>query len=115
MLYSEFIEGTGCRDNDYNYQIYKNLEIMYMNSNLPKSTIYEYGAKLVNNAKSKKELVLEAELKEEIAMEKKNIEGYKKEVEYRQVIDDKRMEKYYKERIKESRCRIKELQFILQD
>lgn len=115
MLYSEFIEGTGCKDNDYNYQIYKNLEIMYMNSNLPKSTIYEYGKKLVNNEKSEKELALEAQLKAEIAMEKKNIEGYKKEIEYRKVIDDKRMEKYYKERIKESRCRIKELKFILQD
>lgn len=49
MLYEEFREGTGCRDNQYNYKVYKDLEIIYMNSDITKNEIYEYGKKLVNN------------------------------------------------------------------
>ena len=45
MLFSEFVEGTGCKDNEKNYEVYKNLEIMYMNSNMSKAEIYEYGKK----------------------------------------------------------------------
>lgn len=60
MLYSEFIEGTGCKDTKNNYQVYKNLEIMYMNSNMSKSDIYEYGKKLVDNSKTDEEIKLEA-------------------------------------------------------
>lgn len=36
MMYSEFIEGTGCKDSKKNYQIYKELEIIYMNSDCTK-------------------------------------------------------------------------------
>lgn len=55
MMYDEFIAGTGCRDNEYNMKIYKDLEILYMNSNLSKQEIYEYGKKLVNNDLSEKQ------------------------------------------------------------
>ena len=41
MLWHEFIAGTGCRDTENNYQIYKDLEIMYMNSDMSKEKIYE--------------------------------------------------------------------------
>lgn len=50
MLWHEFIAGTGCRDTEYNYQVYKDLEIMYMNSDMSKGKIYEYGRKLVDNS-----------------------------------------------------------------
>ena len=49
MLFSEFIEGTGCKDNMHNFKVYKDLEVMYMNSDISKEYIFEYGKKLVDN------------------------------------------------------------------
>lgn len=49
MLYSEFVEGTGCKENMHNFKVYEDLEVMYDNSNLTKEQIYEYGKKLVDN------------------------------------------------------------------
>ena len=82
MLYSEFIEGTGCKDNEKNYKVYKDLEVMYMNSDMSKAEIYEYGKKLVDNSKSEAELKIEAEIKAEIAGYKEQIENNKKSLEY---------------------------------
>lgn len=73
MLYNEFIEGTGCKDNDHNYKVYKDLEIMYMNSDMSKAQIYEYGKKLVDNSKSEAELKVEAEIKTQIEEHKARI------------------------------------------
>ena len=82
MLYSEFIQGTGCKDNENNYKVYKDLEIMYMNSNMSKQDVYEYGKKLVDNSKTEKELQIEAEIKEQIAGYKAMIADNKKWIEY---------------------------------
>ena len=82
MLYSEFIQGTGCKDNEKNYKVYKDLEIMYMNSNMSKAEIYKYGKKLVDNSKTEKELQIEAEIKEQIAGYKAMIADNKKWIEY---------------------------------
>ncbi len=49
MLYSEFVTGTGCKDNEYNYQVYRDLEILYMHSDKSHFEIYEMGKKLVDN------------------------------------------------------------------
>lgn len=49
MLYSEFIAGTDCKDNTHNFNVYKRLEVMYMNSDITKEEIFEYGKKLVDN------------------------------------------------------------------
>ena len=73
MLYSEFINGTGCKDNDHNYEVFKNLEVMYMNTDMTKDQIYEYGKKLVDNTKSEKEIAFEKEIKEQIESEKKRL------------------------------------------
>lgn len=81
MLYSEFVEGTGCRENDHNYQVYKNLEVMYMNSDMTKSQIYEYGKKLVDNSKTPEEIKFETEKKQEVASLKSEISYLKSEVE----------------------------------
>lgn len=94
MLYSEFIEGTGCKDNEYNYKVYKDLEIMYMNSDMSKAEIYEYGKKLVDNSKSEAELKLEAEIKAEIAEHKAEIAKYKEWIE-----QNEEMLSYWKERM----------------
>jgi len=125
MLYSEFVAGTGCRETDHNYQVYKELEIIYMNTDCTKEHIYEMGRKLVDNSKTEAELKLEAEIKEEIESNKNMIEVYKKEVAWKKnlieadpydkefVKDCKRMIKYYKEQIKFHRNKINELKWVL--
>lgn len=125
MLYNEFIEGTGCRDNEHNYKVYRDLEIMYMNSDLTKSQIYEYGKKLVDNSKTQKELEFEAEIKVEIATLKEDIESYKRQLEYEEAMleneikeksDCKRMIRFYKDNIKMAKNRIYTLKhFFLND
>ena len=82
MLYSEFIQGTGCKDNEKNYKVYKDLEIMYMNSNMSKQDIYEYGKKLVDNSKTEQEMQIEAEIKAEIENYKALIEDNKEWIKY---------------------------------
>lgn len=49
MLFSEFIEGTGCKATRHNFKVYEDLEVMYNNSCITKEQIYEYGKKLVDN------------------------------------------------------------------
>lgn len=100
MLYSEFIEGTGCKDNEKNYKVYKDLEIMYMNSNMSKSEIYEYGKKLVDNSKTEKELQLEQEIKEQIDECKEFIKANKYWVDYHT-----QMARIYKENGEKERYR----------
>lgn len=80
MMYSEFIEGTGCKENAHNYKVFKDLEIMYMNSDLTKEDIYEYGKKLVDNSKSPEELKVEGELKIKLAETIERINEVKKEI-----------------------------------
>lgn len=107
MLWSEFVEGTGCKDNEKNYKVYKDLEIMYMNSDLTKAEIYEYGKKLVDNSKSEAELKVEAEVKEkieehnaEIAQYKMWIESNETFVRYWKEQGDKEMVAFYRNPIK---------------
>lgn len=66
MMYSEFVAGTGCKDTEYNYKVFKNLESMYMNTEMTKAEIYEYGKKLVDNSKSEKQIEFENNIKAEI-------------------------------------------------
>ena len=125
MMYSEFAEATGCKDNAHNHEVFRNLEIMYMNSDMTKEQIYEYGRKLVDNSKSKAELKLEAELKEEIESNKHMIELYKKDIEWKQELikadpyatewikDCKNSIKYYREQIRFHRNKIRELKWVL--
>lgn len=113
MLYSEFVEGTGCKDNEHNYEVYKNLEIMYMNSNLSKADIYEYGKKLVDNSRSVEEIEFERGIKEKIKAYKEDIESYKRQIEFYEYIDNKEMVDFYKKEIKYNRRKIKELNWVL--
>lgn len=50
MLYDEFIKGTGCKERPCNYEVFKRLEIIYMNDDtMTKEDVYEWGKKLVDN------------------------------------------------------------------
>ena len=83
MLYDEFIEGTGCKATDYNYTIYKRLEIIYMNDDtVTKADIYEYGKKLVDNSLTPKQVEWNADIDRQIAELQEKIEYYKSEVQY---------------------------------
>ena len=127
MLWNEFIEGTGCKDTEKNYEVYKNLEIMYMNSDMSKAEIYEYGKKLVDNSKSEKEIEFENEIKAEIADLKEEIESWKRGMEYavdslnywKQDGDKEMIRRYkdsvacYKSEIKEMKARINSLKWVL--
>ena len=127
MLYNEFVEGTGCKDNEHNYKVYKELELIYMNSDCSKAHIYEMGKKLVDNSKSEAELKVEAEVKAEIESIKDEIESAKHWVEYYGSIkklykeegdkywekENRRMENVYKEEIKKLKNRINALKWVL--
>lgn len=111
MLYSEFVENTGCKETDYNYQVYKRLELIYMNDDaVSKQDIYEMGKKLVDNSKTEAEIEFENQIKAEIAGHKSQIESYKKDLEFENYmlsIDStkgrKAAVKYTKEAIKAER------------
>ena len=126
-MYNEFINGTGCKENDHNYKVYKDLEILYMNSDLTKEQIYEYGKKLVDNSKSEEQIKFENEINEEI-------KGYKESIAYNnERADDFKtsawfwkaegatdlyksnmdMYRYYKAENKKYRARIRELKSLL--
>lgn len=116
MLYREFIEGTGCKDNEKNYKVYKDLEIMYMNSDMSKAEIYEYGKKLVDNSKSKKELEIEAKVKAEItelerekAIYKEWIKQNEEMVNYWKEQNDKEMIAFYRNPMKSWKVEIKRI------
>ena len=124
MLYSEFIEGTGCRDNEHNMKVYKDLEIMYMNSDMSKAEIYEYGKKLVDNRESEESLRIKAQWKAEMAEYKETIKGYKNDIEWRKEMLANETEKEYRdmwkheikgrnEEIRRARVRINELKWLL--
>lgn len=105
MLYDEFIAGTGCRDNADNFKVYKDLEIMYMNSEMTKEEIYEYGKKLVNNGLTEKQKEWNADIDRQIAEQQNLIDYYKGEIKYNEDAiklwyDDKDMVKGYKRSIK---------------
>ena len=106
MLYSEFVENTGCKETDYNYQIYKRLEILYMNcDDITKAEIYEYGRKLVDNSLTEKQLAWNADMDRQIAEQETVIEHYKSEIKYNEQAielwrDDKEMVKGYRKSIR---------------
>lgn len=124
MMYSEFIEGTGCKQNDHNYEVFKNLEIMYMNSDMSKEEIYEYGKKLIDNSKTEEQLRFEQEIKDEIVECKETIKWNRSQIQmYEDFIkmnpkDDwveswKSSIKGYKKNNKELRARVRGLKWVL--
>ena len=123
MLYDEFLAGTECRDNAHNYKVYKDLEIMYMNSeDLTKEQIYEYGKKLVDNSLSEAQLLWNenidrqiTSLKESLAIWKDDLERYESNLDWSKLHgwDDtdfwKREIKFAKAQMKSIRWNIRQL------
>lgn len=125
MLYNEFVENTGCKENDHNYKLYKRLEIIYMNDDsITKAEIYEMGKKLMDNSKSEEQIKREAEIKADIESHKETIKNYREEIRYYQSLipseTDYMFLRHYKnsikwrrEDIKRLNSEIKGLRFIL--
>ena len=124
MLFSEFQEGTKCRDNEYNHKVYVDLEILYMHSNLTKEDIYEYGKKLVDNSKTEQELELERRIHESIDEYRKQIRDLREELtmvkDFYEMETDVKEKMYWRDRvravkkdIKHRRTKIQELKWIL--
>ena len=124
MMYSEFVKAVGCKQTDYNYKVFLDLEAMYMNTDLSKEDIYTYGKKLVDNSKTEAELELEAEIKAEIETAKADAKRYtdtakmydawaKTEFNEQFAKDWKHQAKLYREYATAERNKVKELKYIL--
>lgn len=101
MLYSEFVSGTKCKETEENYNIYKYLEILYMNSDISKDKIYEFGKKLVNNDLTEEE-------KEHNARIQAEIDDLKEQIKL-----SKTWNNYYDIDVREARLKIKLLKNAL--
>lgn len=126
MLYNEFLAGTGCRDNKHNYKVYKDLEIMYMNSDMTKEDIYQYGRNLVDNSKSPELIRLENDIKDQIRMARELIKENNANIRHNKTLEslfvdcDPDTAAGYRETIrqyqtwnKQIKCQIKGLKWVL--
>ncbi len=124
MMYSEFAEAVGCKDNEHNHKVFRDLEVMYMNSDLTKEEIYEYGKKLVDNSKSAEQIALEQEINAKIAQYKEGIANNKRDIEryqsYLENEEDANWKKCWRDSIKalkeqnrEFRNKIASLKWVL--
>ena len=77
MLFDEFMAGTGCKDNDYNLKVYMDLNILYMNSDITKEKIYEYGKKLVDNSLTPSQIEWNKEVDAKIAQAQEELQHAK--------------------------------------
>lgn len=125
MLYSEFIEGTGCKNTPYNYDIYKKLECLYMNwdGDITHAEIYEMGKKLVDNSLTENQLAWNADIDAQIGELKASLEILEADLErytsnynfYREHDWDENLDfwkkeiRYVKRDIKTCKQKIKEL------
>lgn len=125
MLWGEFVDGTGCKKTEKNYKVYKDLEAMYMNTDLTKEQIYEYGKKLVDNSKTEEELAFEKEMddkileiREQIKYQKSELERYKEFLDSEEDLESKKMwkseVKYIRDCIKQLNGQIRELKWVLE-
>ena len=109
MLYSEFIDGTQCRDNPHNYEVYKRLELIYMNDDtVSKADIYEYGKKLVDNSPSEREVAFKESIKAEIETHKRELQAYKdNEKTYKEYYEYDKSDHFWKDQLKWVREKIR--------
>lgn len=71
MLYSEFIDNVKCKDTEYNYKVYKQLESLYMdNDTITKDAVYNAGKLLVDNSETETEKKLRKEIESNITLYK---------------------------------------------
>lgn len=115
MLYDEFLTGTGCRDNAKNFEVYKDLEILYMNSDISKEKIYEYGKKLVDNSLSEEQIAWNYNIDTQINELKEALGYWKGDIErYEQVLateDNEEWRAYWKRELKYAKGQAKSIRW----
>ena len=129
MLYDEFIKGTGCKQNEHNFKVYKRLELIYSNDDsVTKEDIYEYGKKLVDNSDSPEMIAIKQELQAEIQNLYNDLDwqqnGLIRNKELLQYTDKKTEAlsydyyksnvNHYKRLVTETKSRIRQLKYVLQ-
>lgn len=112
MLYSEFINGTNCKDTEQNYNIYKGLELIYMNSDISKDEIYKIGKRLVNNDLTPEQKAHNAEIQKQIEELKQEIVNMRFWLDHTPY-SDKGSIKYYEREIKSNKQRIRTLKSLI--
>lgn len=112
MLYNEFIKNTGCRDTDQNFNIYKGLELVYMNTDLSKDEIYKLGKRLVNNGLTKEQQDHNSEIRSQIDALFDVIASDQSYLN-RTPFGDKETINYYKDSIRTNKQEIKRLKECL--
>lgn len=67
MLYGEFVEGTGCRETEHNYSVYKRVEALYMvDDAMSKEDAYAIGKLWIDNSLTDEEIAHNNEVYAEI-------------------------------------------------
>ena len=116
MLYSEFLENTKAKDSEYNYNVYKSLEALYMNNDsMTKQDVYKAAKTLINNEPTEEEKAIDEKVKKEIEEAKKDNVYYKSRIDLymdflrdeAETLDRPEVIKEYRETIKNYRQAIK--------
>ena len=116
MLYSEFLENTKAKDSEYNYNVYKSLEALYMNNDsMTKQDVYKAAKTLINNEPTEEEKAIDNKIKKEIEEAKKDNVYYKSRIDLymdflrdeAETLDRPEVIKEYRETIKNYRQAIK--------
>jgi len=82
MMYSEFVENTGCKDTAFNRDVFRRLEIVYMNDGTcTKEWVYESGKKLVDNSLTEEQKHHNEQVKIKIECNKNYIKSKEEEIE----------------------------------
>lgn len=111
MMYNEFINGTGCRDTEHNYEVYKRVESLYtFDEAMTKDEAYAIGRLWVNNDLTPAEVEFNAKMdaeiewsRERIATLKADAENYQEQASY----STPAWRAYYKELAKGCRAEIR--------
>ena len=112
MLYSEFINGTGCRDTEQNYNIYKGLELVYMSTEISKNDIYKLGKRLVNNELKESQKVHNAQIANEMQQLMQEISNMQSWLDITPWGETESI-KYYEREIKSHKQKIKQLKSLI--
>ena len=114
MMYSEFVIGTGCKENNHNYNIFIKLEDLYMNSDITKEEVYEFGKKLVDNSETEEEKALREEIEREIKEHEEALSYWEERTKfYLDIMEDKKEAKRFSKYAKEEKNKIKALKWVL--
>lgn len=117
MLYSEFIEGTECKQSQFNYEVYEKLNALYMAyDNLTKEDIYAVGKRMVDNTPSEEVLEIVKTMERDIDLYSSLLKYTDEEIAYCKNVDPIGLKARIKDLRNESklyRRRINACKFVL--